>query len=109
MTSGVGTPIYQSPEQLKNLAYNEKVDIYAIGLILFEMLALFKTAMERDHSLRQLREQQLLNKAVKEKYELESDLIIKMTKYNPQERPSACEIIESNEFQMLQSYYMDNK
>lgn len=73
------------------------------------MLALFKTNMERIESLKLLRDQQQLNKVVKEKYELESDLIIKMTKTNPQDRPSAQEIIESKEFQLLQSYYMDIK
>jgi NIMA (never in mitosis gene a)-related kinase len=35
--STVGTPYYTSPEEWKDDTYNEKIDIWASGCILFEM------------------------------------------------------------------------
>ncbi|KAI5108484.1 interferon-induced, double-stranded RNA-activated protein kinase, partial [Silurus meridionalis] len=45
--SKAGTFSYMSPEQRKEQAYNRKVDIYAVGLIYFEMLWCFKTETEK--------------------------------------------------------------
>ena len=42
-----GTPLYLSPEQTNFKVYNEKVDIYALGITLYEMCANFSTSMER--------------------------------------------------------------
>ena len=39
----VGTPLYLSPEQIDGVFYDEKVDIFAIGLILFELWYSFST------------------------------------------------------------------
>lgn len=39
----VGTPFYLSPEQQQEKHYDEKVDMYSIGLILFELCSNFKT------------------------------------------------------------------
>lgn len=46
-TQRVGTSLYMSPEQAKGQAYNYKVDIYSLGLILFELLNYFHTETER--------------------------------------------------------------
>lgn len=54
-TQAVGTQIYMSPEQLGGLNYNFKVDIYSLGVILFELLVPFYTAMERIKTLTDLR------------------------------------------------------
>jgi len=32
-----GTPLYLSPEMLKNSGYDEKIDIWAIGIIAYEL------------------------------------------------------------------------
>merc|ERR1719330_675529 len=42
-TRGVGTWAYASPECLRNEKYDEKVDIFSLGCVLFEMLTLRKT------------------------------------------------------------------
>lgn len=48
---------YASPEQLSNppVAYNEKSDIYSLGIIFFELFFPFSTGMERAKVLKDLR------------------------------------------------------
>lgn len=57
-TQAVGTQLYMSPEQLQGLHYNYKVDIYSLGVILFELLVPFRTVMERNKTLSDLRDNQ---------------------------------------------------
>lgn len=40
LKSFYGTPLYLSPELVDNLPYNEKTDIWSLGVILYEMCAL---------------------------------------------------------------------
>ena len=42
-----GTPLYMSPEQLEHTRCTEKVDIYALGVIYFEMNCVFQTDHEK--------------------------------------------------------------
>ena len=56
MTEGVGTELYMSPEQLtKATDYNHKVDVYALAIILFELLVQFKTTQERNDVIKELK------------------------------------------------------
>jgi serine/threonine protein kinase len=50
-----GTILYMSPEQINRQFYNQKIDIYAIGIILFELLQPFSTQMERICALKDIR------------------------------------------------------
>ena len=36
--TGVGSPAYMSPEQIKNYPLNQKTDLYSLGVVLFHML-----------------------------------------------------------------------
>ena len=58
MTNSIGTTLYVAPELRSNVSghYTEKVDMYSLGIILFEMSHPLKTAMERGHVLAVLRE-----------------------------------------------------
>lgn len=54
-TQRVGTSLYMSPEQAKGLPYNYKVDIFSLGLILFELKNFFGTETERYKVLENIR------------------------------------------------------
>ena len=40
MTGHVGTPLYMAPEVFNNEKYDEKVDVYSYGMLLYELLSL---------------------------------------------------------------------
>jgi translation initiation factor 2-alpha kinase 4 len=58
MTRSVGTALYVAPELSSNISasYDTKVDMYSMGIIFFEMCFPLATAMERDKTIRTLRE-----------------------------------------------------
>ena len=39
MESVVGTPYYMAPEVVLKRSFNEKADLWSLGIILFEMIA----------------------------------------------------------------------
>ena len=47
-TNYVGTLLYMSPEVENSSKYDQKADIFALGVILFEMNTPFTTQMERN-------------------------------------------------------------
>ncbi|QLG70501.1 hypothetical protein HG535_0A04410 [Zygotorulaspora mrakii] len=56
LTSAIGTTLYVATEVLHgNGQYNEKIDMYSLGIIFFEMVYAFSTGMERVNILKQLR------------------------------------------------------
>ena len=46
-TNNVGTYFYMAPELHKSSIYDEKIDIYSLGIILLELFTIFKTEHER--------------------------------------------------------------
>ena len=93
-----GTPLYLSPEQIAFKTYNEKVDIYACGITLYEMCSCFYTAMERYESINNLKNNQILEERVCKNYPEETELIKLMTVKDYNERPSANDILKSDLF-----------
>jgi len=89
LTKLVGTFLYMSPEMKgQNSAYDMKTDIYALGIILYEMLSRFKTQMERGESLADLIDKRKLTNDFLKKFPQESELILLMTSMKPQDRPN---------------------
>ncbi|CAB3379049.1 Hypothetical predicted protein [Cloeon dipterum] len=90
-TANVGTRLYMSPEQTLGLPYGHKVDIFSLGLILYEMLVPFGTLMERAQSL-QLAREGLFPDSFSMQYKNESELVRLMLSHSPDERPTASQV-----------------
>ncbi|XP_028647008.1 interferon-induced, double-stranded RNA-activated protein kinase-like isoform X1 [Erpetoichthys calabaricus] len=87
-TKGTGTPIYMSSEQMNQQNYENEVDIYALGLIFFEMLWPTSTKAERSKIWPEVRKgrfpEQFYQKNIQE-----SVLIRAMLSEDPKTRPTA--------------------
>lgn len=91
-TTGVGSPLYCSPEQLKGQRYDEKVDVFSMGILLCEMLMVFNTQMERAQQLGMLRSG-LIDSTLQTRYPSLTALILLLVSPDPKDRPSAKEIL----------------
>ncbi len=99
LTRSIGTALYVAPELRSSVSghYNNKVDMYSLGIIFFEMCYPLITAMERDRVLRMLREKehvlpsqfQAADKAV------QGAIITSLISHRPSERPSSAELLHS--------------
>jgi serine/threonine protein kinase len=85
--------------------YNHKVDIFAIGLILYEMCACFKTGMERMDCFAKLRNEHKIKEHIIENFPEESQLILSMTNKFPESRPTAQGILNSEAYEILKTKY----
>lgn len=97
MTRSVGTALYVAPELSSNVAgsYNDKVDMYSMGIIFFEMCFPLQTAMERDQVIRSLRERKhsLPQDFEKPEKSLQGSIITSLISHRPSERPSCAELL----------------
>jgi translation initiation factor 2-alpha kinase 4 len=81
-----GTEIYKAPEILSKNIYSVKSDIYALGIIFFEILGNFGTEMERVMMIKKLK-----NRKIKLYY---IDIIYMMIRNNPNKRLSIENVME---------------
>ena len=96
------TPLYSAPEQKNRKGtYNEKIDIYACGLILYELIGCFGTNAEKYRAFDDLKNSGKIFENIESKYREECELIKIMTKKDYDERPSAEEILGNNIFKEL--------
>ncbi|XP_068195565.1 eukaryotic translation initiation factor 2-alpha kinase 3 [Antennarius striatus] len=100
-TGQVGTKLYMSPEQLSGNSYSHKVDIYSLGLILFELLYPFRTQMERVRTLTEVRALRFPESFSKNNVQ-ELSMVHSMLSWSPSERPEVAEIIGTPLLQELQ-------
>lgn len=92
-TSGIGTSLYASPEQIERGFYNEKTDIFSLGIITFELLTKpFSTQMERAIVLGDVRNGKFPTSFV-ETWPREAAFIRSCVEHDPAKRPSAMEIL----------------
>lgn len=96
--SGVlGTSYYISPEIRDGWArYDEKVDLFSLGVLAFELWHPFSTAMERAVLLRDLRERG----AMPAEFEASQPAVARLIRWllvpNPADRPTAREVLRSD-------------
>jgi serine/threonine protein kinase len=96
-----GTPLYMSPEQLEHTRCTEKVDIYALGVIYFEMNYVFGTVHEKHKVLKDLQKDFHVPHKFATSLPYETIVIQKMMTHDPDHRPTANHILESRWFDDL--------
>ncbi|KAB8209727.1 anticodon binding domain of tRNAs-domain-containing protein [Aspergillus parasiticus] len=100
-TRSLGTTYYVAPEMKSGFTgnYNDKVDMYSLGVIFFEMCYPLGTGMERDQTLRAIREKEHTLPPVFQYSEkaLQGKIIESLLSHNPSERPSASELLHSGQ------------
>uniref|UniRef100_A0A8C9AG03 Eukaryotic translation initiation factor 2 alpha kinase 2 n=1 Tax=Prolemur simus TaxID=1328070 RepID=A0A8C9AG03_PROSS len=89
-TSNTGTRAYMSPEQISSQEYGKEVDIFALGLILAELL-ICGTSMEKSKIFEDLRNG-IFSDAFDDK---EKILLKKLLSKQPKERPTTSEILKT--------------
>ncbi|KAH5362151.1 non-specific serine/threonine protein kinase [Parastagonospora nodorum] len=99
MTRSVGTALYVAPELSSNMtgSYSDKVDMYSMGIIFFEMCFPLTTAMERDRTIRSLRERKhdLPAEFQTPEKSLQGSIIDSLISHRPSERPSCGELLRT--------------
>ncbi|KAI9741801.1 MAG: hypothetical protein M1834_000187 [Cirrosporium novae-zelandiae] len=99
LTHSIGTTFYVAPELRSSagMQYNQKVDMYSLGIIFFEMCYPLKTGMERDQILRDLREPEhtLPSDFSSSDKGAQGDIILSLLNHKPNERPSSAELLRS--------------
>ncbi|KAI1233761.1 hypothetical protein IHE44_0004206 [Lamprotornis superbus] len=96
-TSGVGTCLYASPEQLQGSHYDFKSDMYSMGVILLELFQPFGTEMERTEVLTHLRTGQIPHTFSK-KWPTQAKYVKLLTSPRAAERPTAAQLRDSELF-----------
>ncbi len=89
----MGTELYCAPEQFSRKPYNHKVDVYSLGVILFELLVPFGTEMERVRTLTDARK---LNFPEHFEKTDEFALVRAMLSHDPAERPEVADVFEED-------------
>jgi len=100
---GRGTESYRAPELVTQKEYNNMVDIWAIGCILYE-LATFKKAFSNDFEVYEYSKGQISFEVVIDGFDETSatsmeELILRILKVEPKDRPSAGDLV--TEFRKL--------
>jgi len=95
LTKGIGTTSYCAPEQVNSGYYDERADIFSLGLIILELFCVFGTGHERILTFQKCREGHLPDHLV-QKFPAVTELILSCTNTNPSKRPSARDILNSS-------------
>ncbi|XP_070962303.1 interferon-induced, double-stranded RNA-activated protein kinase isoform X2 [Oncorhynchus clarkii lewisi] len=111
-TKKTGTKSYMAPEQRNQTSYDRKVDIFALGLIYFELLWNL-SGMEKAEVWNDVRSQ-IFPHQFNTQFNLENKVIESMLCANPEDRPDARQLkIKLNECSCVltrdQNFHQDNR
>ena len=87
-TTGVGTLTYASPEQLEGKEYDEKVDIWSLAIVFFELCYPMSTEMERTSVVGSLR-RGVFPEGFQQTHPEEAAMIQWLMHVDPRMRPTA--------------------
>lgn len=90
-TKSVGTITYMSPEQVSSLGYGNEVDIFALGLILAELLHVCRTRYETLKMFERLKD----GNPPEVFDDKEKILLLKLLSKEPKKRPNTSEILKT--------------
>ncbi|KAF2484544.1 kinase-like domain-containing protein [Neohortaea acidophila] len=101
ITRSVGTALYVAPElrSASGISYNQKVDMYSLGIIFYEMCEPFATGMERVDAIQRIREKGSELPSAYQPYgpkAAQGKLISRLISHKPSERPSSTELLRSD-------------
>ncbi|EKG16178.1 hypothetical protein MPH_06615 [Macrophomina phaseolina MS6] len=95
-TRSVGTTFYVAPELKSGVGgtYDNKVDMYSLGIIFFEMCYPLKTGAERAEVITQLRKKDhTLPSVFHSERALQGEIILSLINHRPSERPSSKKLL----------------
>ena len=93
-----GSSLYLSPEQIFKKKVNLKVDIYATGIVLYEMMCCFENDEIKLKNILELKNNQIIMNKIIEEFPYQAKLVMKMTAKDPKNRPDCDEILNSEGF-----------
>jgi len=92
-TTGVGSTSYASPEQKNGQFYDEKTDVFSLGIICYQLFSQpFFTRMERANEFEKLRAGRIPD-AFRSAHPKEAELILSCVSVDPTKRPSTTDIL----------------
>ncbi len=97
-TGGIGTSIYAAPEQKVGKIYDNRADLYSLGIILFELFYPLSTDMEKNKCVTHITKNRMLPENFQNRWPIVAEMILKLTDSQPLSRPLASDILQSSLF-----------
>lgn len=94
-----GTPEYIAPEMLRKEAHDHRIDIWSVGVLMFELLAGYSPFSARSNNDLYLNIKKLRIHWPNDFPPIAKNLVLSILKLNPKERPSLEEILNHKWFQ----------
>jgi len=102
--TGVGTPYYMSPEQIQEANYDAKTDVWSLGCVLYEMVALRPPFQATNHlELARKILQGEISRIPNRYSEDLQNLILLMTSKKAEKRPSVDDLMQIPPIQLRMS------